>query len=203
MPDSLCANEDAPLTVKEAIQLAGPIPGWCEPGELKWLAEQAAKHKVIVEVGCWQGRSTKAMAATTPGTIYAVDDFRGAGGAAADGWFGPGGFPLGINDTPHDELEQRFRANLAGEIEAGKVVVTGKSSPAAAEDFQLGAVDMCYIDGDHDTEPVREDIRAWLKVLRPGGLLCGHDGPDPRVLEALRLEGIDFEIVVDNVWCAR
>lgn len=189
------------MTVEEAVQLARPLPGWCEPGELEWLAEQAAQHHTIVEVGCWQGRSTKVMAATTPGKVYAVDDFRGAGGAAADGWFGPDGFPLGINATPHDELEQRFRRNLADEIEAGTVVVTGLPSPDAAP--HVPAPDMVYIDGDHDTQPVREDLRAWLKVLQPGGLLCGHDALDPRVAEGLRLEGIDFEVVVDNVWCAR
>jgi hypothetical protein len=188
--------------IEQAINTAKSIPGWCEPDELRWLAEQAAKHERIVEVGCWQGRSTKVMAAVTPGVIYAVDDFRGAGGAAADGWFGPDGFPLGINDTPHEELEARFRLNLEEEIKAGKVIVTGKSSPDAAEDFKPGDVDMCYIDGDHDTEPVREDLRAWRKILAKEGLLCGHDGPDPRVAEALRAEGIDYEIAVDNVWAA-
>lgn len=34
------------------------IVGWMEGGALTWLAEQAAKHHRIVELGVWKGRSS-------------------------------------------------------------------------------------------------------------------------------------------------
>lgn len=188
------------MTLDEAVAIAEPIPGWCSDGELRWLGEQARKHKAIVEVGSWQGRSTKLLAAMTPGTVYAVDDFRGAGGAEADGWIGPGGFPLGVNETPHAELEQRFRSNLAEELETGKVRLVRKSSLDAIP--EIDGADMVYIDGDHETDAVLDDIRAWREVLADGGLLCGHDGLDERVVAALRREVPDFTIAVDNIWRA-
>lgn len=188
------------MTIAQAIKRASGIEGWCEPGELRWLAEQASKHERIVEIGSWQGRSAKVMAAVTPGLVTAVDDFRGAGGAAADGWYGPKGFPLGINATPHEQLEERFRANLAEEIEAGKLELLVSASLPAAKHFS--GLDMVYIDGDHETEAVRADLKAWSAALAPGGLLCGHDGLDERVIAGLEAEGISYEIVVDNIWRA-
>ncbi len=184
-----------------AVRIADQIPGWCEYDELRYLGSEAARHTRVVEVGCWQGRSAKMMALMTPGVVYAVDDWRGAGGAAADGFIGPGNFPLGTGKTPHAQLEENFRRNLADEILTGKLEVTMKASPEAAS--LIEAPDMVYIDGDHDTEPVRVDIRAWKAVLVPGGLLCGHDAPDERVAEALRLEGIEWDLVATNIWAAR
>lgn len=189
--------------VDDAIKLASAIHGWCEAGEMRWLAEQAAEHRFIIEIGSWQGRSTKALAVATPGTVYVVDDFRGAGGAAANGWLGPGGFPLGTGSTPTHELERIFRQNLAAEIKKRKVIVSGIGSPEAAANFKHGSADLIYIDGDHETDAVRSDLQAWIPVLAEGGVLCGHDAHDERVQAALEAEGVDYEIVVDNLWRQR
>lgn len=186
------------MTIDEAVKIASELPGWCQIDELYWLGQQASQHHTIVEIGSWQGRSCKVMALMTPGTVYAVDDWRGAGGAESNGMWHDG-FPMGHDFTPHEELEQRFRNNLADEIEAGKVVVIDVPSPAAVL-FAPPQMDMVYIDGDHDIYSVRQDIQAWRHVLDSGGLLCGHDGNDPRVKKALKLEGIDFEIVTTSVW---
>ena len=68
------------------------VPGWMWQHELQWLADQATRYSKIVEIGSWRGRSTRALADNTPGTVTAVDGFVGSpfdtelsGGNFADG----------------------------------------------------------------------------------------------------------------------
>jgi hypothetical protein len=60
------------------IENALKITGWMEDHSLVWLAEQAAIHNSIVEVGCWRGKSTTCLADNTSGIVYAVDHWKGS-----------------------------------------------------------------------------------------------------------------------------
>jgi SAM-dependent methyltransferase len=53
--------------------------------------------------------------------------------------------------------------------------VVREASPAAARHVPDGALDLVYIDGDHNYEPVKADLLAWLPKVRPGGWVAGHD----------------------------
>ncbi len=57
---------------------------------------------------------------------------------------------------------------------AGRVRIVRAASPDAAK-LLPGPVGFVYIDANHDLESVRADIAAWWEVLRPGGILAGHD----------------------------
>lgn len=41
--------------------------------------------------------------------------------------------------------------------------------------FEDNSLDFVYIDGNHDFLNVTQDIHYWLKKVRPGGILAGHD----------------------------
>jgi len=53
--------------------------------------------------------------------------------------------------------------------------IVRKMSVDAAEDFEDESLDFVYIDGHHGLKFVVEDIYAWSKKVRKGGVISGHD----------------------------
>jgi len=50
-----------------------------------------------------------------------------------------------------------------------------KFSLEAVQDFADGSLDFVYLDGNHDLPNVINDIHAWGRKVRVGGILAGHD----------------------------
>ena len=50
-----------------------------------------------------------------------------------------------------------------------------KSSEGAIKDFKENSLDYVYIDGNHEFEYVLWDIQHWSKIIKPGGIVSGHD----------------------------
>ena len=140
-----------------SIERALLIEGWMSIPELSWLADQASRHSLIVEVGSYHGRSTRALGDNTPGRVIAVDT-----------WIGP------LSLASRDQIpsfEKIFRTNLADLLTCGKVIPCQPQSQV----FENLHPDMVFIDGDHHYDQVKRDIIFWLEKLHPGSLLCGHD----------------------------
>jgi predicted O-methyltransferase YrrM len=144
--------------------------GWMHDGELAWLAERAAEAQTIIEVGCWKGRSTLALADNTPGVVYAVDHWQGSTGDPHLTEVAALGGPDGLYAT--------FLANMGSRVQAGagKVVPLRMSAvEAALTMFAPQSVDLVFIDASHLRDDVRRDIALYRPLVRPGGILCGHD----------------------------
>jgi len=45
----------------------------------------------------------------------------------------------------------------------------------AVKDFEDDSIDFVYIDGNHSFKYVAEDICEWVKKVKVGGFVCGHD----------------------------
>lgn len=147
------------------------IQGFTNEHELRWLATQAGTRKLIVEIGAWKGRSTRAMADNTEGTVYAVDTWKGT---PADPHFKE------LENKPEDWLLDQFGANMdPAWFKSPYKVRPWQGTSIGGADY-LGnhygnKFDMIFIDAAHDYEAVIADIDAWLPHLAPGGLFCGHD----------------------------
>ena len=50
-----------------------------------------------------------------------------------------------------------------------------KVSPAVTAYLRHERFDLVFLDGDHSYSGLKADIEAWLPLVRPGGILCGHD----------------------------
>lgn len=59
-----------------------------------------------------------------------------------------------------------------------RAVLIPKMSIDASLDFKDEEIDFIYIDGDHSLSGVFEDLRAWHRKIRMGGLISGHDFKD-------------------------
>ena len=57
-------------------------------------------------------------------------------------------------------------------------VILRQESVRAAEQFQDGALDFCFIDGNHEYESVKKDLEAWFPKVKRGGIVAGHDYVD-------------------------
>jgi predicted O-methyltransferase YrrM len=92
----------------------------------------------------------------------------------------------------YDEIPDQ--SQLDSQYEATKKRLTGynceiirKTSMDAVKKFVPNSLDFVFIDGNHDYKFVLEDIAEWTKIVKPGGIIYGHDYmPDhPGVMQAI------------------
>lgn len=186
-------------SVEEIVTKAATVEGWMSVGELTWLAQTAADKNIVVEIGSWKGRSTKALSAC-PGIVYAVDHWKGSAGDAT--------YPE-AQKIGQSAMFEIFRENLSEEIASGKVVpVMADSEEALGRVLALlggQKADMVFIDADHKYDSVRKDIQLWRQVLSDTGVLCGHDYQQgaPGVKRAVHELVPAFKIGHGSIWSVR
>lgn len=69
-----------------------------------------------------------------------------------------------------------------------------KSSMGAIGDFKPESLDFVYIDGNHSYKYVLEDCNGWSKIVRPGGIVSGHDYTTRRHPNV----GLDVKMAIDQ-----
>ena len=167
------------MDIDSIVHLASRIHGHCTTeSEIRRLVQIAARSKYVAEVGCYMGRTTKALSLAAFGGLYAVDTWQGS----AEDSEGEK-----TKQVSPEELYRRFIVNLWDEIQLGKILPLRCDSVEGAKILgELGyTFDMIFLDAGHDYEWVTRDIIAWLPLLNEGGVMVGHDLPHPRMEEAL------------------
>lgn len=145
-----------------SIEHAKTIHGWMDHDDLAWLAANAAGRRLVVEFGSWCGRSSVAL--TTATYVLCVDTWEGSQehaellAAGVDPW-----------------KEWRTHTYQYPGVSAYKCDLAGDVSGLVSEVWARGGADMVFVDASHDYESVKRDIATARKLLKPGGLLSGHD----------------------------
>lgn len=169
---------------------ARTITGWMGDAELLWLHDRAAGKRFVVELGAWCGRSSVALSSAQ--NLLCVDTW--AGSEEHAGTIASGFDPWGewVENTRRYPGIRHLRCDLAGDI-----------SGLVAEVQSRGLADMVFVDAAHDYESACRDIATARKLLRPGGLLCGHDYSDswPSVVRAVD-ELVPRPVVHISIWSA-
>ena len=163
------------------------IEGWMSESELGWIYDCAHSLPAMgkwVEVGVYAGRSFLTVLSALPKTAsgYAVDNFSGVAGSLK-------GF----------DLRATFISNL-NRIGLKNFCLLFDDSVAVAKTMPLASFDVVFIDAGHGKESVRADVLAWMPVLKPGGLLCGHDRSDRGVKQVLQEILLDYQKEVGDLW---
>jgi SAM-dependent methyltransferase len=141
---------------------------WYFPEQLDVLTrlcrQVSSLRGAIVEVGCWEGRSTIALAQTVaPAKVIAVDT-----------WHGSPDEPDHSRAWNSDNVFETFKRNIA-EHTQGNVRYHRIGWRDFFETFKQ-PVRFIHIDAQHTYEEVRDNVLAVLPHMVDGGIICGHDG---------------------------
>ncbi|MBI2405520.1 class I SAM-dependent methyltransferase [Candidatus Microgenomates bacterium] len=122
-------------------------------------------YKTGAEIGVLEGEFSKIFCEDIPGvTLYCID-------------------PWEIyEDLPENEKGGNNRGRINRGYERTKSLlgayscnIVKKYSMDAVKDFTRGSLDFVYIDANHTFDYVMRDIIEWSKIVRPGGIVSGHD----------------------------
>jgi len=125
---------------------------------------------LIVEFGCWQGKSTVALAnACYPDRIYAVDHWRG-----------------NVDENPNDrtvalaherDIYSEFLENVVASTKGNVDVFRMDWRDFVEKHLRASenTIKFCHIDASHDYLSVRDNIAAIFPLLAIHAVLCGDD----------------------------
>lgn len=148
------------------------------------LCTYLKKDCVVCEIGSWTGMSTVLIGIRTrekKGKMYAVDNFIGLGNLREDG--------------ENYDIQAILKETLVLYNVDSVVKIIAKNSVEASNDFPDDYFDFVFIDANHSTGAVTEDIRHWYPKLKEGGLICGHDYQHESVKKAVNEFFEDVKIV--------
>lgn len=172
----------------QCVTMCYNIPGQTWPSELGWLYDTFKHSKAHVEVGTYCGRSLLASCgAMDPGAlVVAVDNDQEAWSAD---WV------IVVREATIKLIPVPVHKMVTGSLEA------------ALECHRLGLMfDSVFIDANHHYAECCADIEAWRALLKPGGILAGHDywPVHTGVMDAVNRLVPGFEVVPGTrIWWAR
>jgi len=140
---------------------------------LELYQETLPKGGIGVEVGVQNGdNAALLMEATQPQTMALVDPWK-----EWDAW-------PDVSQEEHYKSYRRVADRFQEEIRAGQVLIIRSVLDDVFEAFctmrpstgmMVPSLDWIYIDGDHRYDAALEDLRAANVIVKPDGVIAGHD----------------------------
>lgn len=132
----------------------------------------APDGSILVEVGCWFGKSVIYLAEQVIASKKDIRIF------AVDTWHLSAEHKPSIENEHPGFIWHCFIGNVRTCGVQSVVIPMCLPSVEAATYFKDSSIFMAFIDADHTYESVKADIAAWLPKIKPGGILAGHDYND-------------------------
>lgn len=122
--------------------------------EVNLLLKYAGNAHNAVEIGCYEGRTTVALAKRVQGSVYTVDPFiRGRLGIPYGEWIAK------LHSRRMHVRNIEFIRGLSWDI-----------APGFKQD-----IDLLFIDADHTYEAIKKDWELWSPKVVSGGIIALHD----------------------------
>ncbi len=139
-------------------------------------------YKTGAEIGVGSGPYSEAICQHNPGVqLYCIDAWQP--------------YPDYRDFTNAEHLESDY---AQAQIRLGpyRAKLIRSMSMDAAKEFYDGSLDFIYIDANHDSPYIDQDIACWSPKVRSGGIVSGHDyvGIHPDVIRA-----VDNYVAVHNI----
>lgn len=153
----------------DRLNKAKEISGWMLDSELKWLMETSSNYKSIIEIGSYEGKSTKALSGKNIEKIIVIDSWMHELNTKIQKWE--------ENQVKAELIYNNFCKNLKYEIESGILEIFKMNSDEAYKILKQRniLVDMIFIDGEHYSPFIDNDIKNYITLIKSGGIICGHD----------------------------
>lgn len=132
-----------------------------------WLTTNGMTGSAV-EIGVYDGANAVQILSNWPGTLHLVDPWERQD-------------PSVYIESPHIDFPSVESLAIERMLPFGNRAVFHKTTSDAAfiEMSQDGVLmDFIYIDGNHAREQVEIDVRNWWTMVKPGGILGGHDYVD-------------------------
>lgn len=122
---------------------------------------QELGFKTGAEIGVESGRFSQGICKVMPGVkLYCVDPWEA--------------YPGYREHVSQDHLNKLYKDTVQ-RTKGYNCEIIRDYSLDAAKQLKDGSLDFVYIDANHDYKNVTNDITAWIKKLRSGGIISGHD----------------------------
>lgn len=124
----------------------------------QYMKEKGMFNLVGVEIGVFKAKNAKGiMTVIKPSKLFLVDPYTP---------YIQGG-QLVNYEASYKEAKTRMRPY------GKKAIFIKKKSSEAITDLPM--VDFVYIDGNHEYDYVKEDLKLYFEIVREGGVIGGHD----------------------------
>jgi len=143
---------------------------WYEDKQLKLLEKKVKNTKnlegEIIEIGCWEGKSTVVIAnACYPENVDAVDTWKGNLDESPD--------HISVQIARERDVFSVFQENV-------KKLTKGNINPYKQDCFLYleklaNPVKFCHIDASHDYKSVKKTLHMLLPKLVDRAIICGDD----------------------------
>jgi len=120
-------------------------------------------YKVGVELGVAKGEYSEIICKANPqAKLYSIDPYTTEA------------YEPGTNITRQTMFDDDYEFAV-NRLKPYNCEVVRKTSEEALKDFEDNSLDFVYIDANHDFYNFTFDLHFWLKKVREGGIMSGHD----------------------------
>jgi hypothetical protein len=137
------------------------------------ILNHISSRSVCAEIGVYRGDFSELILGCAPKKLHLIDPWKFEPGPEyARSWYGGS---LGESQATMDVVYRSVQNRFQTAIRSGIVELHRSTSAGCCLQFPDNYFDWIYIDGNHQYEFVKRDLKMYLPKVKPLGLVAGDD----------------------------